>query len=308
MEFKDYYKILGVDKTADQKTVKRAYRKLAQQYHPDKNPNNKASEEKFKEINEAYEVLGDAENRTRYDQLGQNYQQWRQTGDQPGGFDFSQWFAANQSRGGYQTSVNLDDLFGGEGGQFSDFFQAIFGERMGQQRSGRRGRDMEHTIEITLEEAYHGTTRTLSQERGETFTAKIPQGAKTGTKVRLRGKGQAGQGAEAGDLFLVVKVNPHPRFKREGDTLSLDLEVDVPTAVLGGKVPVATLAGTVNLTIPPGTSSGRTIRLAGRGMPHLQNPDEHDDLLVRVMIKVPTPTQLTEPERQLYEELARLRS
>jgi curved DNA-binding protein len=298
MEFKDYYKTLGVDKNADAKAIKRAYRKLAQQYHPDKNPNNKAAEEKFKEINEAYEVLGSPESRTKYDQLGQNYQDWRRMGGQPGGFDYSQWFGGTAGRG-QRTTVNMDDLFGSEGGGFSDFFQSIFGERMGQQQAPR-GRDIEHPIEISLEEAYHGTTRTLSQQGGATFTAKIPRGAKTGSKVRLRGKGQG-----SGDLFLVVRVHPHPIYKRDGDNLSLDLNIDIPTAVLGGKVSVQTLAGTVNLTIPPGTSSGRTIRLSGRGMPKLANAEEYGDLLVRVMIKAPT--SLNDRERQLYEELAQLK-
>lgn len=303
MEFKDYYKTLGVERNADEKTIKRAYRKLAQQYHPDKNPNNKAAEEKFKEINEAYEVLGNAENRSKYDQLGQNYQRWRQTGGQSGGFDFSQWFAGGAPGGTYQTNVNVEDLFGGSGG-FSDFFEAIFGGRMGQQQQSRRGRDQEHTVEISLEEAYHGTTRSLGYEGGESFTAKIPRGAKNGTKIRLRGKGEPGMGSASGDLYLVVHVHPHPIFKRDGDNLSLDLDISVPTAVLGGKVPVPTLTGPVTLTIPANTSSGRTIRLTGRGMPKLNNPDEYGDLLVRVMIRVPA--QLNSRERELYEELARL--
>ena len=170
---------------------------------------------------------------------------------------------------------------------------------MGQQQAPR-GRDIEHPLEISLEEAYHGTTRTLSQQGSESFTAKIPRGAKTGSKVRLRGKGQAG-----GDLFLVVRVHPHPLYKRDGDNLSLDLDIDIPTAVLGGKVSVQTLPGTVSLTIPPNTSSGRTIRLTGRGMPKLSNPEEYGDLLVRIMIKAPT--SLSDQERQLYEELARLK-
>ncbi len=307
MEFRDYYKILGVDKNADEKTIKRAYRKLAQQYHPDKNPNNKVSEEKFKEINEAYEVLGDADKRSKYDQLGQNYHRYQQTGGRPDGFDYSQWFARGAPGGGYQSSVNFEDILGSEGGSFSDFFRAIFGEQMRQQQASR-GRDQEHTVEITLEEAYHGTTRSISYEGGQSFTAKIPPGAKTGTKIRLRGKGQPGYGSVPGDLILVVHVQHHHMYKRDGQNLSLDLDVDVPTAVLGGKVSVLTLSGTVNLMIPPGTSSGRTIRLSGRGMPDIQNPEVYGDLLVRVMIKVPTPQQLSEGERQLYEQLAKIKA
>lgn len=310
MDYKDYYQILQVDKNASDKDIKRAYRKLARQYHPDKNPNNKAAEEKFKEINEAYEVLGNPENRAKYDQLGRSYQRYQQMGGAPDGFDFSQWSSA----GGQRVNVDFDDLFGGSGG-FSDFFNAIFGDMRQRQAAGSgyfdqqgprvrmdpRSQDIEHKVTISLEEAYHGTTRRLVREGGEPFTAKIPPGAKNGTKIRLRGKGSAGP-AGAGDLFLVVQVQPHPTFKRDGHNLKVTVKVDVTTAVLGGKVTVPTMTGPVKLTIPSGTQGGRTFRLTGKGMPHLRDSNQLGDLLATIQIQVPS--QLTEQQRALYEQLA----
>ncbi|MCA9991373.1 MAG: J domain-containing protein [Anaerolineales bacterium] len=300
MEFKDYYRILGVDKKADEKEIKRAYRKLARQYHPDKNPNNKAAEEKFKEINEAYEVLGTPENREKYDQLGSNFRQYQQMGGQPSGFDFSQW----QTRPGtsYQTNINPEDL-----SSFSEFFSAIFGNMgqggMGAQARSAPGRDIEHHVTISLEEAYYGTTRIL-QVDGERFTARIPAGAQTGSKLRLRGKGQKGP-AGSGDLFLIIRVEPDKLFKREGVNLKVEVSVDLLTAVLGGKASVPTLNGPVNLTIPAGTQGGRRFRLRGKGMPNPQAKGEYGDLLVHINISVPQ--QLSPAERQLYEQLAALR-
>jgi curved DNA-binding protein len=306
MEYKDYYQILGVPKNADEKEIKRAYRKLARQYHPDKNPNNHLAEERFKEINEAYEVIGNADNRVKYDQLGRNYHRFRQMGGDPNGFDFSQWFSGGNG-GAYRQQVNVEDLFGGAGG-FSDFFNAIFGGRhnragsspFGQSFQQPANRDVEHTVNITLEEAYQGTTRTLNYEAGERFTAKIPAGSKTGTKVRLRGKGSGG----SSDLYLVVQVDPHARFKRDGDNLMVTVDVDVLTAVLGGKVSVPTLTNPVTLTIPPGTQGGRTFRLKGKGMPHLRDNQQYGDLLAQINIRVPE--TLSDEERRLYEQLAAL--
>lgn len=313
MEYKDYYQILGVSKQAGEKEIKRAYRKLAQQYHPDKNPGNKAAEEKFKSINEAYEVLGNPENRAKYDQLGQNYHRFQQMGGNPADFDFSQWF----SGGGQSRRVNVDfgDLFGGNSGGMSDFFNTIFGGGMGQQRAQRGGNmhgffdqqainlDLEQTVEISLEEAFHGATRTFSQD-GQEFTAKIPAGAKTGSKIRLRGKGNRAANRQ-GDLYLIVKVLPHPTFKRVGNNLQVTVKVDVVTAVLGGKVEVPTLTGPVKLTIPPGTQGGQTHRLKGKGMPHLHNNELKGDLLAKINIRVPQ--DLSMEEQTLYEQLAQLR-
>ncbi|MCB9418557.1 MAG: J domain-containing protein [Ardenticatenaceae bacterium] len=309
MEYKDYYQTLGVSKQADEKEIKRAYRKLAQKYHPDKNPGNKSAEEQFKAINEAYEVLSSPENRAKYDQLGQNYHRYQQMGGNPADYDFSQWF----SGGGRGQRVNVDfgDLFGGSGGM-SDFFNAIFGGGMRQQRpTGMNdyfsrqsiNPDIEQTVEISLEEAYHGATRTFSQN-GDQFTAKIPAGAKTGSKIRLRGKGNQGPQGR-GDLFLVVKVLPHPTFKRAGNNLHVTVRVDVLTAVLGGKVEVPTLTGPVHLTIPAGTQGGQTHRLKGKGMPQLNDNEQKGDLLAEINIRVPQ--KLSPAERDLYEQLARLK-
>jgi curved DNA-binding protein len=314
MEYKDYYKILGVDKNATEKDIKRAYRKLARQYHPDKNPDDKKAEEKFKEINEANEVLGNPENRAKYDQLGQNYHRYQQMGGGPGGFDFSQWASAGGPGGSYRSvNVDFEDLFGAGGGGFSEFFSTIFGggraarrqdpDGMFRRQAQAPGRDIEQRIEITLEEAYHGTERTLIQSDGSQITAKIPPGSKTGSKIRLRGKGQQSMGG-AGDLFLLIRVIPHSTFKRDGNNLTVKVPVNVTTAVLGGKVTVPTLSGPVKLTIPPGTQGGRNFRLKNKGMPDLRDKGAYGDLLAKVRIQVPE--QLGEEERQLYEQLAEI--
>lgn len=314
MEYKDYYKILEVDRNATEKDIKKAYRRLARKYHPDKNPDNKAAEEKFKEINEAYEVLGSKENRAKYDQLGQSYHRYQQMGGAPDGFDFSQWASAGGGRGGYRrVNIDMEDLFGGGSGGFSDFFNTIFGGGW-QQQSGSmndvfrrqeqaKGRDIEYTAEISLEEAYHGTTRSLVREDGQRLTAKIPRGARTGTKVRLSGKGEAGPGG-VGDLYLKIKVTPSRTYERRGDNLKVQVPLDVLTAVLGGKVTVPTLTGPVKLTIPPGTQGGRTFRLKEKGMPHLRDNDRYGDLLATVHIQIPK--NLSERERELYEELEQI--
>ena len=305
MEYKDYYQILGVAKNADESEIKQAYRRLARQYHPDKNPGNQAAENKFKDINEAYEVLGDSKNRAKYDQLGHNYHRYRQMGGNPQDFDFSQWFNMG-GQGGQRVNVDFGDLFGrGGSGGMSDFFDAIFGSG-GARPSGGAGRsyDVEQSIEITLEEAYQGTTRTFSHN-GQQFTAKIPAGAKTGTKVRLKGKGQARPTGGQGDLLLAVQVRRHESFDRDGQTLLVSVPVSVVMAVLGGKVKVPTLTGPVNLTIPAGTQGGQTFRLRGKGMPRLRNQNQYGDLLVTINIAVPQ--ELSDEERALYEQLAALR-
>ena len=320
MEYQDYYKTLGVEKKASEAQIKKAYRKLARKHHPDMNPGDKKAEERFKQINEAYEVLSDAERRRKYDQLGADYQRYQQTGGNPGGFDWSQWMAGSQPGGQpggvrVEYSGNLDDLFGGGG--FSDFFSSIFGganagagqdvfRRAGTRSTqGVRGQDYEQEIEISLEEAFAGTSRVLSKD-GQRIEAKIPAGARTGTKVRLAGQGTSGMGGPAGDLFLVVKVMPHAVFERDGDDLRCELPVDLYTAVLGGEVIVRTLGGDVKLKIPPETQSGRTIRLAGQGMPHLRDSKTRGDLWVKVRVTIPQ--HLSEREQELFQELARLRA
>jgi curved DNA-binding protein len=339
MEYKDYYRVLGVSRDADQKDIKKAFRRLARKYHPDVAPGDKASEEKFKEVNEAYEVLSDPEKRKLYDQYGAQWRQWQQAGGRPEDFPWGQapgqgagWpqgaGAGGRARGPgyvhYTSAEDLEDLFGGEG-RFSDFFQQLFGGAYGRQqpRGGvedlfgrgygptagrtraRAGQDYEQPVEITLQEAYSGTTRLLQVE-DRRLEVKIPPGSDNGTRVRIPGAGGPGMmGGESGDLYLVVKVRDNPRYDRKGDDLYMDMDVALYTVVLGGEVQVPTLGGrSVMLSIPPETRNGQAFRLRDRGMPHLNNPEEHGDLFVTV--KVDVPQDLSSRERELFEELQNL--
>ncbi len=316
MEYKDYYKILGVERNASLDEIKQAYRRLALKYHPDRNPGDKEAEEKFKEINEAYQVLSDPEKRARYDQLSDSYARWQQMGGQ-GGFDWGPWFAEGVPGGVRVEFRDLDDLFGGVSG-FSEFFRTLFGgmgvdfgpevQRRGHRRTARQQQPQpppayEQPIAITFHEAYHGTTRHI-EVNGRRLEVKIPPGARTGTKVRLSRAVPLGDGRFA-DLYLVVQVAPDPRFERQGDDLYTDVTVDLYTAVLGGEVRVPTPTGDVMLTIPAGTQPGQTFRLRGRGMPKLGHPEQHGDLYVRVKVEIPR--QLSPRERELFEQLAALR-
>ncbi|RLD06346.1 MAG: J domain-containing protein [Chloroflexi bacterium] len=308
MEYKDYYKILGVDRKASQDEIKKTYRKLAMKYHPDKNPNDKTAEEKFKEINEAQQVLSDPEKRARYDQLGSSYSQWQQRGA-PGDFNWGDWSGGAPNgtpRGGgrrvrYQDVEGMFGGAGGMGGGMSDFFQAIFGMGggMGAQASQnpRASRQRyEQPVSISLEEAYEGAIRILESE-GKRIQVKIPAGAKTNTKIRVKGKAPGG-----GDLYLKVKVNKKSNFEREGDDLHTQTSIDVFTALLGGKAQVKTLKGNLSLTIPAGTQPEQVIRLSGRGMPKLRNPQDKGDLYVRVKVKIPK--NLSEEQKKLLKEIA----
>ncbi len=310
MEYKDYYKILDVDRNASEKEVKRTYRRLARKLHPDVNPGDKGAEARFKEINEAYDVLGDPEKRAKYDRLGASWQQWQRAGRDPGGFDWSQ----SASPGAGATRVNfadLNELLGGAGGSgFSDFFSSLFGGMAGGARPQaqvrpRKGQDLRQPIDITLEEAFRGTTRTLIRD-GRRIQASIPAGAKTGTKVRLTGQGTPGSsGGPAGNLYLTITVLPHNRFERKGDRLHTQIPVDFYTAVLGGKTEVETLAGSVQLSIPAGTQGGQVFRLRGKGMPKLRHKDEFGDLYAKVTIQIPK--CLSKQEKELFTQLAELR-
>ena len=319
MEYKDYYQTLGVSKTASQDEIKKAYRKLARQLHPDVNPGDQSAEDKFKDINEAYEVLGDPDKRQKYDQLGAQWQQWQQTGGQPGDFDWGRW--TGQPGGSYTyrtvTPDEFQDIFSGNGGGFSDFFEMLFGGRGGRSRAGspfddwgfqartRPGQDVQHTVDVTLEEAFSGTTRVLQWEDGRRIEARIPQGVKTSSRVRLSGQGQPGSGgASSGDLYLDVNVLPHGVFTREGDDLRRTVPIDLYTALLGGTVQVAALDRTVDLKIPAGTQNGRTFRLRGLGMPNLRQPDQRGDLYVTVDVRLPE--HLTDEERRIVEQLRAL--
>jgi curved DNA-binding protein len=315
MDYKDYYKILGVDKKANEKEIKKAFRRLARQHHPDVNPDNPQSEERFKEINEAYEVLSDPEKRSKYDQLGADWQRWQRMGGRPGDFDWGQWTTGRPGERvhvRYGTPEDLEDLFGG-GSSFSDFFSQIFGGTGGSPGTGRfqyqnrpqRGQDFEQPVEITLQEAYQGTARIL-QKDGQRLEVKIPAGAKTGTRVRMSGHGGEGVArGPSGDLYLRVTVMPDARFERDEDDLHTSVPVDLYTMVLGGQVSVPTMTGDVVLTIPAGTQNGRTFRLRGKGMPRLREPDQHGDLYAKVEVHLPT--DLTPRQRELFEELRELR-
>lgn len=313
MEYKDYYRILGVEKSASSDDVKKAYRSLARKYHPDVNPNDPDAERRFKEINEAHEVLRDPEKRAKYDRLGVNWQRYQQAGGDPGGFDWSQWFSSGGAPGGqrvYSDYGDLEDLLGQSG--FSEFFQTIFGGRRAagagyrQEPRSVRGRDLEHPIEVTLEEAYHGATRVL-QIGERRLEVKIPAGVNAGSRVRVAGEGEPGQaGARAGDIYLTVQVLPHQRFERQGDDLRTELPVDLYTMILGGEVVVSTLRGRVSLRIPAGTRTGQTFRLRGQGMPLLRKPDQYGEMYVEVQPLLPT--DLSERERELFGELAAIRS
>ena len=318
---KDYYQILGVKREAGQKEIKQAYRRLARKHHPDVNPGDRSSESKFKEINEAYEVLSDPEKRKKYDLFGDKWQYADQFSDFGGG----------------RTPFDFGDMSSGMGG-IGDIFESLFGGfRAGGKtsRRPRRGQDMEHPVEITLEEAYNGTKRTI-QTQGEgvcqvcggvgalgnapcfscggsgrstsvrNLEVTIPPGVRDGSRVRISGEGGEGYGGGAkGDLFLVISIKPDSRFERNGDEIYVDVDGPLTDAMLGGEVEVPTLKGKLALKIPPETQNGRVFRLAGKGMPHLGGSSK-GDLFARVRIVLPT--NLNEREKRLFEELRSLRS
>jgi DnaJ-class molecular chaperone len=317
MEYKDYYKTLGISKSANEKEIKQAYRKLARKYHPDVNPNNKDAEKTFKDINEAYAVLSDPEKRKTYDTLGPDWQQrFRQAQGRPGG---------------YTQTYTTGDM-----GEFSDFFESLFGGRggagqrggfefdlgslfgRGRQGAGRqasgpqaqlRGTDMEQPIDITLREAFHGTTRnfTISRPdsgdplRTEGLEVKIPAGVHEGSRVRVRGKGNSSSNGSPGDLYLVTHIMSDPNFRLEGTNLHTEVTVPMTKLVLGGETGVPTLDGSVTMKIPPETQNGRNFKLTGQGMPKLKGGGR-GDLFVRVSASLPT--TLNDQQRALFQELA----
>jgi curved DNA-binding protein len=295
MDYKDYYQILGVARSASADEIRSAYRKLALKYHPDRNPGSKLAEDKFKEMNEAYQVLSDPQKRTRYDQLGSAYTNYQRNGGQPGGFDWGQW----SNTGGGGQRVNFDDLFGGAGGGFSDFFSAFFGSSGGMPGSDvrtRRAPQHEQPVSISLQEAYEGATRFL-EAGGRRVQVKIPAGAKTGTKVRVTNGAPDGS-----DLYLKVAVQDDTRFERDGADLYAPVIIDVYTAILGGEVEVPTMSGKVKLTIPAGTQPEQKIRISGRGMPQLKTPQVKGDLYVQVKVRIP---KIINPELKTLLQKAR---
>jgi len=326
MAGKDYYQILGVNKNATEKEIKQAYRRLARKHHPDLNPGDKSAEAKFKGINAAYEVLSNPEKRKKYDQFGDQWQYAEQFAEAGGrenvGWDFK--------RGGTTFEYgNLSD--------FGDIFSSLFsdsdiGSRM--RRGPQRGHDMESPIEVSLEEAYHGSKRVIQLQteepcaacggagkvgkrvcticngaggkvRSKRLEVKIPAGVKDGSRIRIAGEGGSSRAnGNKGDLYLVVRVLPHQSFERKGDDLYTEISVPLATAMLGGETKLPTLNGKLILKIPPETQNGRVLRLAGKGMPHLGNT-KYGDIFAKV--KVVLPTNLTGEERQLFEKLRSLR-
>ena len=310
MQYRDYYQTLGVSKSANQDEIKKAYRKLAREYHPDVNPDDPDAEEKFKDINEAYQVLSDEEKRQKYDRFGSQWKQYQQRGGRAEDFDWSQWTTRGQPGTQYRTvsQEEFEQMFGGGLGGFSDFFETLFGGRTSSRTSPRyrqtyrpqdmqRSQDIEHPVEITLEEAFYGTKRLLTFEDDRRIEASIPPGVKMGSKVRLSGQGGGG----GGDLYLKITVLPHAKFTRDENDLYLNHPVDLYTALLGGETQVSTIDKTVKLTIPPETDSGKTFRLRGLGMPKLGKPSKRGDLYVTVEIKLPK--NLSEEQKQKFLEL-----
>ena len=298
MDYKDYYKILGVDKKASQDEIKKAYRVLAVKHHPDKNPDNKVAEEQFKLANEANEVLGNSEKRKKYDELGENWQQYEKQGNQQG----ENPFGDNQG-GRYRYESNGNDDFGGQT-DFSDFFEQFFsgGARNGGGRTqNRKGGDYETEMEITLEEAYQGTSRTIQVE-GEKLRITTKPGSYNDQRLRIKNKGAKGSSEDnRGDLFVKIKVKNHPEFIRKGDDLYHTQSVNLYTAVLGGEVLVSTLSGQVKIKIAEGTQNGKSIRLKGKGMVIYDKKDVFGDFYLE--IKVQIPDKLTDKQRDLFEQL-----
>ena len=312
VQFRDYYETLGVSKTASEDEIKSAFRKLARKYHPDVAKDKKEAEEKFKQINEAYEVLSDPEKRRKYDQLGENW-------NQPGGFQPPPQWGGGQRGGGFHgaggENGGVEFEFGGTG--FSDFFEAFFGGGRGRSAFGgfgqrgtmaERGSDVEADIMVTLEEALHGSTRQVSlrragSEKTETYQVKIPRGVREGQRIRLAGQGEAGErGGKSGDLFLRVRLARHPDFSVEGSDLVHEVKIAPWQAVLGDQIIVPTLEGNARLKLPPGTQGGQRFRLRGRGLPGVSG--QRGDLYVVVQITVPK--KLSDSERKLWEQLAQL--
>lgn len=351
VEFKDYYDTLGISRTANESEIKAAFRKLARKHHPDVNPGDASAEERFKEVNEAYEVLADADKRKLYDRYGEEWQRYKEagyTGDEPqhagagrrtSNEDFGTWFTGNS--GGFSRA----DF--GSSGDHSDFFETLFGSFGGNRRGTdtytrptprpRRGQDIDAEVEVTFDEAFRGTTRRFDVQAEEvcptcggtglvrnaicptcdgagyiprikTIEVKIPPGVTNGSRIRVAGQGGAGEaGGPNGDVYLIVKLADDKRFSREGDNLRTDVDIPMLTALLGGKAEVVTPTGRVELTIPAETQQGRVFRLRGQGMPKLKSKSgERGDLLARANVVLPT--NLTDREKTLLEELRTLRS
>jgi curved DNA-binding protein len=310
MEFKDYYKILGVEKTANDAEIKKAYRDLAKKYHPDKNPGSKTAEEKFKEISEAYEVLKDSDKRKKYDQLGSNWKQYQNAGSGNADDWFRQYASGGQGSS-YQFSGNLGDLFGNIGG-FSDFFESFFGAGTRKQSGdsvfnrARKGSDYEANLNLTLEEVYNGGERQISVDSRK-LRIKINPGTREGKVLRLQKQGAAGShGGEKGDLYLTIHVLDHPFYEVKGDDLYYNLDINLYTAVLGGKIQFQTLnSKKINLSIPKEAENGKLLKIKNMGMLKENTKNAYGDLYIRVNVQMPK--NLSSEEIKLFEKLASLR-
>jgi DnaJ-class molecular chaperone len=325
VDFKDYYTTLGVSKTATDKEIKQAFRKLARKYHPDVNPGDKGAEARFKEVNEANEVLSDPVKRKKYDELGAN---WRAYENAPpgagspfgGGAPFGGGWSSGGGQGGYRTMTQeeVEEMFGGGGGEspFSDFFNTFFGGMGGGESTGTRGRararqprkgeDIEHPFELDLEDAINGSVQRLQLRHdghARTVEVRIPAGVTDGSRVRIAGEGGRGAGSAAsGDLYLRVQLKPHPVFDVKGRDVYTRTRVPVPIAVLGGEIDVVTPEHkTLRLKLPPGTQSGQKFRLRGHGLPSVGKPDERGDLYANIDVDIPK--ELSDDERKHYEAL-----
>lgn len=331
MDYKNYYDILGVSKSATQDEIKKAYRKKAAKFHPDKNPDDPSAEDKFKEVGEAYEVLKDSEKRDLYDKVGKDWKKYQRSGGGANGFDWSQYANQGQGFGGQQSyRVNMDDIFGGGGASgggspFSSFFETIFGGgsqgespfgRQSQSRprdygaqAGRQPASKKHInadVTIPLQQAYEGTSRTV-RVGSEKMKVKIPAGIEDGQQLRLKGKGSStAKGGPKGDLLLTIKINMPENYERKGNHIYYDHPIDLYTAVLGGETIINTFAGKAKLNIPAGTSSGKLFRLKNMGMPSFNNKAKKGDLLVRIQIQVPE--DLSKEEKELFGKLEKLGS
>ncbi|MEX1136039.1 MAG: J domain-containing protein [Balneolales bacterium] len=319
MEYKDYYKTLGISKTATQDEIKKAYRKLAARYHPDVNPDDKGAAKKFKEVAEAYEVFKNPEDRKMYDEMGSDWKQYKRSGGQAQDFNWQEW---SRQRGRpkqrtytYQGGPGFEEQFSGES-PFSDFFESFFGgggagAGMGEQpgtarrREQTKGRDLNAELEITLNDVYHGSERSFILN-GQRYKVKVPPGIESGKRLKLKGKGEPSPATgSSGDLYIKLNIQPHPTFRRDGDNLHVELPVDLYTAVLGGTINVPALDKQFNIKVPPETQQGKILRLSGRGMPNFRSPSQRGNLYVKLIIKIPE--NLTEKEKKLFRQLAELR-
>ncbi len=324
MDFRDYYSTLGVSKTASAKDIKQAFRKLARKHHPDVNPGDKAAEARFKEVNEANEVLSDPDKRKKYDELGANWRAYEHAkpgaGPSPESPFGTQW-STRGGPGGFRTMTEeeMADMFGGAGGgdsPFSDFFNTFFagmggeeppgGRARGRAARNRKGHDVEHPFELDLEDAIKGSVQRLQLRQdghARSVEVRIPPGVTEGSRVRVAGEGGRGVGTgSSGDLYLRVQLKPHPVFDVKGRDVYTRSRVPVSTAVLGGEVDVTTPESKkLRLKLPPGTQSGQRFRLRGHGLPQVGKPDERGDLYANVEVDIPK--ELSAEERKHYEAL-----